>query len=80
MDDETDSFASAVLTEIRAELAAKNLTVAEVAERIGVHYNTLGRYLKGERDMSFKDFLLLCRALGVSAEFIFSRAHERSGE
>lgn len=53
---------------IRAAAGAQKVTQLELAERAGIHINTLRYYWLGERRMALGDFELILSALGVEPE------------
>jgi transcriptional regulator with XRE-family HTH domain len=69
----------ALAAEIRAERAAVDITVRELALRSGVPYGTLNRILPGERDISFGQLTQIAAALGVTPSELSDRAIRRMG-
>ena len=48
--------------------AAKNLTQADVAGRLGLPQSYVSKYESGERRLDFVETVLVCEALGMSIE------------
>jgi transcriptional regulator with XRE-family HTH domain len=77
-----DDFDRAVAAYVRATAAAKRISAAKIAERVGVSTNTFYRYWRGERTMGLSDLRAIFNVLGVSftdAEAEITRIYE-SGE
>jgi transcriptional regulator with XRE-family HTH domain len=68
---------AAVAAELRAERAAQNLTVQELAVRSDVPYASLRRYLSAERNIDIATLHALSGALGTTAAEIVAAATER---
>jgi transcriptional regulator with XRE-family HTH domain len=68
---------AAVAAELRAERAAQNLTVQELAERSAVPYASLRRYLAAERHIDVATLETLAKALGTSTPDLVWAATER---
>ena len=64
-------FDRAASAYIRGVAAAQKLSQLTLAERAGIHINTLRPYFLGERRMGLGDFELICNALGVDPEDAF---------
>jgi transcriptional regulator with XRE-family HTH domain len=46
-----ESYVTAIIMELRGEIAAQGVSKKDLAERAGVSYAALNRYLTGERDI-----------------------------
>lgn len=68
---------AAIVTQIKAEMAALNWKQPELAKRSGIPTSTLHRYLAGERDVSLKAFGDLADALGLPDAELVARAMRR---
>ncbi len=68
---------AAVAAELRAERAAQNLTVQQLAERSEVPYPSLRRYLAAERHIDVSVLHALANALGTTSGELISAAEER---
>lgn len=51
--------------EVRAELAARRMTQAELADAIGTGPDVVNRYLVGHRSMTSRTFIKIAEALGL---------------
>ncbi|MCI1979268.1 MAG: helix-turn-helix transcriptional regulator [Bifidobacteriaceae bacterium] len=67
MSNYSELFEKAIAAEMRAQKARKNMTEAEIADRIGVHRVSISRYLSGARPLPLGIFADLCRVLGMDA-------------
>lgn len=70
----------AITVELKVELASREWTQAELAERAGVSRETMNRYMRNKVGMPISTFDAICRALGASPAAIIARALERIGE
>ena len=61
-----DDFDRAVAAYVRMTAAAKRISAAKIAERVGVPTNTFYRYWRGERTMGLSDLRAIFAELGVS--------------
>lgn len=77
MDNYAARFTTAVRAEIKAEASAQDMPYKLLAEASGVSYQSLLRYLSGERDMPMSALATLCNALSTSPAVIFARAESR---
>lgn len=68
---------AAIVTQIKAEMAALDWKQPELAKRSGVPTSTLHRYLKGERDIPLNSFIDITAALGLSYIEMVARATRR---
>lgn len=66
-----------VLAQLEAEIAANQMTMKGLAEKMGRPYNTFRRYVKGERALPADDLLDALDALGVGYADFMRRASER---
>jgi len=55
------------------------LSRAELADRVGVHYQTMGYLERGEYNPSLELALKICRALGAPLEKVFWLDDEQQG-
>lgn len=78
MDIDTSRISNALIGELRAELAYRQLLQHELAENIGMTPAAINRYMKGHRDMQMGTYLKICGALGVSPDQIMTKAVERA--
>jgi transcriptional regulator with XRE-family HTH domain len=68
---------AAVAAELRAERAAQNLTVQQLAARADVPYASLRRYLAAERYIDVAVLHALAGALGTSSASLIASAEDR---
>lgn len=54
------------LNRLKAERVARNLTQAEMAEKIGISTNTYWKKEHGYRDISMEEFIKILGVLGLS--------------
>jgi len=66
-----------VLAQIKAERAALDMPVAELADKAGVSQRAISRYLSGEREMSLRLVESFALALGIDLPTLIQRAAER---
>lgn len=64
----------AVVRQIKAERAARGLTVKQLAETSGIPERTLSRYLQAQRALSLIDVERIANGLGMSYETLVGRA------
>lgn len=71
-------YSEAVLEQLNAEIGANpNLTDKAIAGKIGMDYNTLRRYLRGERKMPLHVFWGVLSALDIEESTFLTRARTR---
>jgi len=68
---------AALATQIKAEMAAKDWTQADLAGSANIPTSTLHRYLNGARDIPLPVFAEIARALGLSMIELAQRAERR---
>jgi transcriptional regulator with XRE-family HTH domain len=57
----------------RGACATRDLTEEELADRAGLHPNSIGRIERGESNVGVKALFKLARGLGVSPAALFGR-------
>jgi transcriptional regulator with XRE-family HTH domain len=62
---------------ITAELSRRNITQAELAEHIGVHYSTVSKILNGKRNPSIKNAEAISNFFGCRLQDAFPDAYEK---
>lgn len=67
----------ATATQVRVELATRDWTQKDLAEKVGITRETLGRYLKGQRDMPMPTFYAIAEAFGYSPRELMSLVQDR---
>lgn len=70
----------AIAAEIRTQATLDRIQHKTVAERSGIPYSTLRRYLAGERDIPVTALIAICEALNVDPGLILQRATRRAEE
>ena len=64
--------------EIRAEAAARRVTIKDLCDAAAVNRSTLYNYLGGERDMPLGVLMALSDALRVAPHDLLDRAEDRA--
>lgn len=77
MDNYGEQFNEAVAAQIRAERAAKGMTVAALVTASGISKSQLLRLLHAKRDIDMRDVALLSQALGIQPAQLIQRAQAR---
>lgn len=79
MSDYEEAMVAAVSAIIKMEMAGHTprLSQQDVAEQVGIHRETLSRYLGGKKEMPVGTFFQVAQVLGVSAAEIMERAEDR---
>lgn len=72
-----DDIQAAIVTQIKAEMAAQDWKQPELAKRSGISTSSLHRYLAGERDITLPMFVDISAALGMSFLELVARAQRR---
>lgn len=80
MDTYGERLEAALSTQIKVELAERDMDQKDLATAIGVERATLNRYMKGHRSMPMPIFFKVAEALGVSAQALMQRAEARIAE
>lgn len=75
--DESERFGQTIAAQIRAEMAAKSVTVSGLARVININRETLDRWVKGTRPMNVPTLHLIAEALALDPHLIVRRAEER---
>lgn len=68
---------AALVTQVKAEMAAKDMKQSDMAERSGIPTSTLHRYLNGSRDIPMPVAFSMASALELSLIELFQRAERR---
>lgn len=72
-----NAFTLAVAAQLRAEISAAGLSVAEAARRSNVPRGSLVRYLDGTRELPVSVMYQMADTLGISVPVFVTRADER---
>lgn len=54
------------MTNLKAEIARKGITKTELAEKIGIHYNSLNNKINGVTNFSIEEAFRICDLLDHS--------------
>lgn len=73
-------LAQSVLAQLNAEITAAGTDVKSVAARMGSDYNTIRRYLIGERKLPMGVLWEIADAISLDPTTLIARAKERAGE
>lgn len=68
----------ALLAQIRAELAYREITQKELAGRIGMDPAVLSRYMRAKRDMPMNVYFDISAAMGLSPDYLMTKAAMKS--
>lgn len=68
---------SALVTQVKAEMAARDMKQKDMAQHIGMQTSTLSRYLSGERDIPMPVVFSMAGALNLSIIELVQRAERR---
>ena len=68
---------TALVTQVKAEMAAKDMKQKDMAARVGMQTSTLSRYLSGERDIPMPVVFAMASALDLSIIELVQRAERR---
>lgn len=76
---EPSALLRALGRQIAAERNGAGLSIEALAERAGVHKNSIGRYERAERDIPMETLGQIAEALGLRPSQLMTRAEERAG-
>lgn len=68
---------AAVSTIIKMEMAGLGLRQQDVAESVGIHRETLSRYLGGKKEMPLGTLFLVAETLGTTGQDLITKAEKR---
>lgn len=68
---------AAILDQLRAEVAAHDHSIKSVATTAGYDYNTLRRWMNGEREMPLTALLDVLQTIHLEPSVFFARARAR---
>lgn len=74
------SLETALSAEIRAEMAAQDVSQGALAERVSISREALSRYLRGTRALPVDVYLRLSLELGLGPDELMTRAQKRDGQ
>lgn len=70
----------ALATQVKVELAERDLTQTDLAELVGVGRPAMNRYMRGKASMPMPTFFKVADALGLSADVLMTRVVERAAK
>lgn len=74
---EAEAFAQTVAAQVRAEIGARDSSVAAISRATGMNRETLDRWVKGERQFSVGNLFRVAEELGLDTHLLMKRAEER---
>lgn len=80
METKMQAYQEAIAEQLRAERAARGLTIEDLAATTTLHRSSVIRYLSGERDIKISVLFELSGALGLSVPELLRRAEQRLGD
>lgn len=72
-------WTAAIAKELTLAIVEADTTHMRVSEDTGIKYQSLGRYLRGERDLSQSNFIAICRSIPIEPAVIWRKTYERLG-
>lgn len=72
------SLSEALAATIRAERAAHSITQQQLADAAGMTNVTMGRVLRGEREITTEYLVKIAGALGVKVSYLMLQAEQRN--
>ena len=77
MSTHAERLEAALSTQIKMELAEREMTQKDLAETVGVGRPAMNHYLKGHKSMPMPTFFKVAEALGLTAQELMQRAEAR---
>ena len=68
---------AALSTQIKMELAEREMTQKDLAEAVGVGRPAMNHYLKGHKSMPMPTFIRVAESLGITPQELWARAEAR---
>ena len=68
---------AALATQIRIELAEREMEQRDLAAAVGIESATLSRYMTGKRSMPMPTYFKVAEVLGISPKTLMERAEAR---
>ncbi|MDJ0321691.1 helix-turn-helix transcriptional regulator [Pseudarthrobacter sp. PS3-L1] len=68
---------AALSTQIKVEMAERDMTQADLAAAVGVGRPAMNRYMKGHQSMPMPTFYKVAQAFGITAHTLIQRAEDR---
>lgn len=70
---------AALSTQIKVELAERDMTQGDLAEAVGVGRPAMNRYMRNHQSMPMPTFYKVAEVFGISAHELMKRAEARLG-
>lgn len=77
---EEERLSEALITQVRVEMAERDLRQKDLAEAMDTDPATLNRYLRGQRGVSMAVFYRMASALGMSPRELMEKVESRMAE
>lgn len=68
---------AALATQIKVELADREMEQRDLADAVGIESATLSRYMTGKRSMPMPTFFKVAEVLGLAPQILMQRAESR---
>lgn len=68
---------AALATQIKVELAGRDMTQKDLAEAVGVGRPAMNHYIKGHKSMPMPTFIKVAEVFGISPRELMQRAEAR---
>ena len=78
MSTHAERLEAALSTQIKMELAEREMTQKDLAEAVGVGRPAMNHYLKGHKSMPMPVFIRVAETLGLTPQELWSRAEART--
>lgn len=72
-----ERFEAAMVTQIKVELAERNMEQRELADKVGINKVTMSHYMTGKRSIPMPTFLKIAEALSIAPGTLMDRADAR---
>ena len=72
-----ERYEAALVTQIKVELAERDMNQKDLAEAVGIGRPAMNRYIKGHQSMPMPTFFKVAEVLGVSPRELMQRAEAR---
>ena len=69
-----DAEDRALMTALKGAISESSYVVETMAAEVGISKESLGRYLRSEREMGVRTFARICQALGMTRAEMYDRA------
>jgi transcriptional regulator with XRE-family HTH domain len=72
-----EQLEAALSTQIKVELAERDWTQKDLAERIGIGRPAMNHYIKGHKSIPMPTFIAIAEAFGLTPKTLMERAEAR---